>query len=210
MALLAVNSSVGSVTEDGPCLDALQDVLLSSRDVTFESLRLFVIECVYRAQMAGHDGESDVLQLFIDQLLTANLLHDEAMVVSLCHRFQLPLAASRRTLFECVRNLPTDLGPAAVGLSKQFVKQLDVQESAQVNATSKQSNLVTAMSTHFLFSLNSGPGEAGVVLRTDCRPRLHPMSMEPINGPIILFLNPVTTGEVVRDGNSWSGQLLRK
>ena len=110
----------------------MQDVLVSSRSLTFESMRSLISQCIYEAQLTQHEDMA-VIQQYINFLLKVDVLHDEGLLISLCQKHQLPLAGSRRIFAECVRNLPTDLGPAAVGLSKEFVKQLHVRESADVS-----------------------------------------------------------------------------
>ena len=128
----------------------MQDVLVSSRSLTFESMRSLISQCIYEAQLTQHEDMA-VIQQYINFLLKVDVLHDEGLLISLCFnttkmfftktknnecflkKHQLPLAGSRRIFAECVRNLPTDLGPAAVGLSKEFVKQLHVRESADVS-----------------------------------------------------------------------------
>ena len=110
----------------------MQDVLVSSRSLTFESMRSLISQCIDEAQLTQHEDMA-VIQQYINFLLKVDVLHDEGLLISLCQKHQLPLAGSRRIFAECVRNLPTDLGPAAVGLSKEFVKQLHVRESADVS-----------------------------------------------------------------------------
>jgi hypothetical protein len=95
-------------------------------------MRSLISQCIYEAQLTQHEDIA-VIQQYINFLLKVDVLHDEGLLISLCQKHQLPLAGSRRIFAECVRNLPTDLGPAAVGLSKEFVKQLHVRESADVS-----------------------------------------------------------------------------
>ena len=95
-------------------------------------MRSLISQCIYEAQLTQLEDMA-VIQQYINFLLKVDVLHDEGLLISLCQKHQLPLAGSRRIFAECVRNLPTDLGPAAVGLSKEFVKQLHVRESADVS-----------------------------------------------------------------------------
>ena len=127
----------------------MQDVLVSSRSLTFESMRSLISQCIYEAQLTQHEDMA-VIQQYINFLLKVDVLHDEGLLISLCQKHQLPLAGSRRIFAECVRNLPTDLGPAAVGLSKEFVKQLHVRESADVSLYfPSQDNFVQRSITKF-------------------------------------------------------------
>ena len=50
----------------------------------------------------------------------------------MCGKFQIPFGSARKTLFECIRLLPNDLGPVAVGLSDDFVVKQQTKESGDV------------------------------------------------------------------------------
>ena len=81
----------------------MQDVLVSSRSLTFESMRSLISQCIYEAQLTQHEDMA-VIQQYINFLLKVDVLHDEGLLISLCQKHQLPLAGSRRIFAECVRN----------------------------------------------------------------------------------------------------------
>lgn len=53
--------------------------MLSANDVSLVSLRLLVVDCVYRAQLT-HESDAVVLRRFIELLLSANLLQADKCV----------------------------------------------------------------------------------------------------------------------------------
>ncbi len=55
------------------------------------------------------------------------------LVATLCGRISLPFTNSSRTLTDAVQSLPRDLGPEAVGLSRDLVKQCHIEESVDVS-----------------------------------------------------------------------------
>lgn len=50
--------------------------MLSANDVSLVSLRLLVVDCVYRPQLT-HERDAIVLRRFIELLLTGNLLQED-------------------------------------------------------------------------------------------------------------------------------------
>lgn len=50
--------------------------MLSANDVSLVSLRLLIVDCVYRAQLT-HESDAVILRRFIELLFSANLLQAE-------------------------------------------------------------------------------------------------------------------------------------
>lgn len=51
----------------------------------------------------------------------------------MCGKVVIPFTTNRRQLMEVLRYLPTDLGPEAVGLSSELVKEKQGDESVDVS-----------------------------------------------------------------------------
>lgn len=53
--------------------------------------------------------------------------------MSVCGKFCIPFVIGRKALLDAIMALPVDLGPEAVGLSRDLVKQRKAQESVDVS-----------------------------------------------------------------------------
>jgi hypothetical protein len=55
------------------------------------------------------------------------------LIISLCGKMTIPFTNNSRILQEAIQSLPKDLGPEAVGLSRDLVKQCHTEESVDVS-----------------------------------------------------------------------------
>ena len=83
------------------------------------------------------------------------------LVATLCGKISLPFTNSPRTLQDAIQALPRDLGPEAVGLSRDLVKQCHIEESVDVSyliKILKSLILIFASSLQLLRKLNCCSG----------------------------------------------------